>query len=468
MNNKMKQIMLWFSWFVSYYVLVLNTIYAILILISLFGIVSYWKNKIKGRIVEIVSSDFAPPVSLLVPAYNEEETIAKSVKSFLQIDYPEYEVVVINDGSKDGTLDVLKSEFELYIVDRKFRKVLPTKDIKAIYYSKKYSNLIVIDKENGGKSDALNAGINVCTYPYICSLDADSILERDSIAKVMQPFFDNPDEVVATTGIVRIVNGCKLDTFGNIQELHLPKSAIAKFQIIEYLRAFLGARKGLSMIGSLVIASGAFAAFNKNAIIKVGGFSHRTVGEDMEVVVKLRKNSYKEGGHGKVEFVPDPIVWTQCPESIKDLSKQRRRWQRGLCQVLFMHKDLLFNPRYRMLGLFAMPYQFVFELLGPFVEIMGYIFIPFAYFTHIINLEVALFFFAVEILYGIVISILAVLLGEFSERKYKEWREFGLLVLFAILENFGYRQMTVLFRIIGTFEAMLNKKGWAKPERKKL
>lgn len=314
--------MVWFSWFVSYYVLILNSIYAVLILISLFGIIGYWRNKIKGRIVEIVSSDFAPPVSLLVPAYNEEETIAKSVKSFLQIEYPEYEVVVINDGSKDKTLEVLKEEFELYIIDRKYRKILPTKEIKAVYYSRKYSNLIVVDKENGGKSDALNAGINVCTYPYICSLDADSILERDSIAKVMQPFFDNPDEVVATTGIVRIVNGCKLDEFGNIQRLGLPKSAIAKFQIIEYLRAFLGARKGLSMIGGLVIASGAFAAFNKNAIIKVGGFSHKTVGEDMEVVVKLRKNSYKEGGLGKVEFVPDPIVWTQCPESIRDLSKQ--------------------------------------------------------------------------------------------------------------------------------------------------
>lgn len=325
-----------------------------------------------------------------------------------------------------------------------------------------------MDKENGGKSYALNAGINVCTYPYICSLDADSILERDSIAKVMQPFFDNPDEVVATTGIVRIVNGCKLDEFGNIQRLGLPKSAIAKFQIIEYLRAFLGARKGLSMIGGLVIASGAFAAFNKNAIIKVGGFSHKTVGEDMEVVVKLRKNSYKEDGLGKVEFVPDPIVWTQCPESIRDLSKQRRRWQRGLCQVLFMHKGLLFNPRYGMLGLFAMPYQLVFELLGPFIEMMGYIFIPISFFAHIINLEVALFFFAVEIVYGIVISILAVLLGEFSERRYEGWKEFGMLVLFAILENFGYRQMTVLFRILGTFEAVLNKKGWAKPERKKL
>ncbi|ADQ47022.1 glycosyl transferase family 2 [Caldicellulosiruptor kronotskyensis 2002] len=464
----MRHIINWFSWFVSYYVLVLNTIYAILILISFFGIVSYWRNKIKGRIVEIVSSDFAPPVSLLVPAYNEEETIAKSVKSFLQIEYPEYEVVVINDGSKDGTLDVLKNEFDLYIVDRKFRKILSTKEIKAIYYSKKYSNLIVVDKENGGKADALNAGINVCTYPYVCSLDADSILERDSIAKVMQPFFDNPYEVVATTGIVRIVNGSELDSFGNIKKLKLPSSSLARFQIIEYLRAFLGARKGLSMIGSLVIASGAFAAFNKNAIIKVGGFSDRTVGEDMEIVVKLRKNSYKEGALGRVEFVPDPIVWTQCPETLKDLSKQRRRWQRGLCQVIFMHKDILFNPKYGILGLFAMPYQLMFELLGPFVEMLGYIFIPISYFAHIINLEVALFFFAVEIMYGIVISILAVLLGEFSDRKYEGWREFGILVLFAILENFGYRQMTVLFRIVGTFEAILRKKGWAKPERKKL
>lgn len=294
MKKVMREFIKWFSWLVSYYVLALNTIYAVLILISLVGIIDYWRTKIKGRIVEIASSDFAPPVSLLVPAYNEEETIAKSVKSFLQIDYPEYEVVVINDGSKDNTLEVLKKEFQLYIVDRKFRRVIQTKPVRAVYYSKKYSNLIVVDKENGGKADALNCGVNVCTYPYVCSLDADSILERDSIAKVMQPFFDNPSQTVVATGIVRIVNGCKLDSFGNIQELSLPRSNIAKFQIIEYLRAFLGARKGLSMIGGLTIASGAFAAFNKSALIEVGGFSDKTVGEDMEIVVKLKKVCTKE------------------------------------------------------------------------------------------------------------------------------------------------------------------------------
>lgn len=457
-----------FSWFVSYYVLTLNTIYAVLILISLWGVISYWQNKVKGRIVEIISSDFAPPVSLLVPAYNEEETIAKSVRSFLQIDYPEFEVVVINDGSKDKTLERLVEEFDLYIVDRKFRKQIVTKEIKGIYYSKKYSNLIVVDKLNGGKSDALNAGVNVCTYPYICSLDADSILERDSIAKIMQPFFDNPDKVAVTTGIVRIVNGCELDDFGNMKELKLPRSTLARFQIVEYLRAFLGARKGLSMIGGLVIASGAFAAFNKNAVVKAGGFSTQTVGEDMEIVVKLRRDSYIHKGPGRVEFIPDPIVWTQCPESLSDLSKQRRRWQRGLTQVLFMHKYLLFNPRYGMLGLFAMPYQFLFEFLGPFIEICGYIIVPFAYFLRIINLETAVFFLAVEILYGIAISILAVLIGEFSERRYTNWKDFGILILIAVLENFGYRQLTVVFRILGTFDAIFRKKGWAKPQRKKL
>ncbi|WAM34177.1 glycosyltransferase [Caldicellulosiruptor morganii] len=216
------------------------------------------------------------------------------------------------------------------------------------------------------------------------------------------------------------------------------------------------------------LASGAFAAFNKNEVIRAGGFSTKTVGEDMEIVVKLRRNSYKNGTPGDVEFIPDPIVWTQCPETLKDLSKQRRRWQRGLTQVIFTHKYLLFNPRYGILGLFAMPYQFIFEFLGPFVEMLGYIIVPVAYIFKLINLRAALFFLTVEIIYGIAISILSLLIGEFSERKYRNWKDFGILMLIAILENFGYRQLTVIYRILGTFDALFNKKGWAKPARKRL
>ncbi|MEZ0536883.1 glycosyltransferase [Caldicellulosiruptoraceae bacterium PP1] len=458
----------YFSLFVTWYILILNTIYVVLLLISLIGIIVYIRNKIAGRIVEVIASDLAPPVSLLVPAYNEQETIVKAVKSFLQIEYPEFEVVVINDGSKDDTLEKLKNEFNLYIVDRKFRKLIDSKDVIGIYYSKRYDNLIVVDKINGGKADALNCGINVCSYPYICTLDADSILERDSIAKVMQPFFDEPDKVVAVSGIVRIVNGSMLDNFGKVQELHVPKSNIARFQIIEYFRAFLAARKGLSMIGSLLIASGAFAGFKKEDIIMADGFNTKTVGEDMEIVVRLKKIAYEKKKKSKVIFVPDPIVWTQCPEKLGDLAKQRKRWQRGLAQVVFQHRSLFFNPRYGMLGLFGYPYQVIFELLGPVIELIGYIIVPISYIFGIININVALFFLAVEVLYGIAISILSVLFSELSEKKYNGWKDFIILVIIAVVENLGYRQLTVLWRVMGIYEAVVRKQGWAKAERKKL
>lgn len=457
-----------YTWLVSLYVAALNTIYVILAVISLAGFLLHLRRKARGRPVERVGAVFSLPVSLLVPAYNEEKTIVKAVRSFLQIDYPQYEVLVVNDGSTDNTLEVLIKEFDLYPIKRPFRKVIDTAPVRTIYYSRHYPNLVVIDKENGGKSDALNAALNVAAYPYICTLDADSVLERDALAKVMEPFFEERGRAVAVSGVVRLVNGASVDEFGKVREVRLPQSSIARLQIVEYFRAFLGARLGFSYLGSLLIASGAFAAFEKEAVVQAGGFSSRTVGEDMEIVVRLKRLSYDAGRGGRVIFVPDPIVWTQAPENLYDLSRQRRRWQRGLAEVLFLHRGCLFNPRYGVCAFFAFPYQLFFELLGPVVEALGYVVIPVAWLFGIINTTAFWVFLWVEIFYGIFVSLLSVLYSELSEKRYTSFLEFAVLVIYAVLENFGYRQLTVIWRLQGLVDALRRKRGWAKVERQQI
>lgn len=470
--RKGKVIMRWFievyTWLVSLYVAALNTIYAVLAVISLVGLFLHLRRKVKGRPVERVGALFSLPVSLLVPAYNEEKTIVKAVRSFLQSDYPQYEVVVVNDGSTDGTLDVLIKEFALYPIKRPFRKVIATAPVRTLYYSRLYPNLVVVDKENGGKADALNAALNVAAYPYVCTLDADSVLERDALAKVMEPFFEERGRAVAVSGVVRLVNGTLVDEFGRVKEVHLPRSSLARLQIVEYFRAFLGARLGFSYLGSLLIASGAFAAFAKEAVVQAGGFSTRTVGEDMEIVVRLKRLSYQAGRPGKVIFVPDPIVWTQAPENLYDLSRQRRRWQRGLAEVIFLHRGCLFNPRYGVCGLFALPYQLLFELLGPVVEALGYVVVPVAWLFGLINTTGFWVFLWAEVFYGIFVSLLSVLYSELSEKRYATFLEFAVLVIYAVLENFGYRQLTVVWRLQGLMDALRRKRGWAKVERQQI
>ncbi|MBZ4663616.1 MAG: glycosyl transferase family 2 [Caloramator sp.] len=460
----LKSIVINFNYFIIYYVLVINFIYFIQLILAAFNLSDYVRKIRYSDYKKYITSDNMIPISILVPAYNEEETIVENIKSLISLNYPKFEVIVINDGSKDNTLNRVIEEFDLKEVNQPVRHRLKTNKIKGIYKNIDIPNLILVDKENGGKADALNAGINVSNYPIITSIDADSILESDSLVRVVMPFIENK-KTVAVGGIVRIANGSIIKR-GRVVEIGLPKSRVAMFQIVEYLRAFLTGRVGWDALNSLLIVSGAFGAFKKEAAIEVGGYAKNTIGEDMELIVKMHEYFLRNKIPYRIKFVPDPVCWTQAPETLKDLRSQRRRWQIGLMDSLFKHKRMFFNPRYKQIGLIAVPYFWIFEMIGPIIEIIGYVMIPLAYIFGLLNLKYFLLFFAASILYGILLSLGAILLEEYTFNKYPTLKQLIKLSLYGILENFGYRQLTTLYRIEGIIKFRKMKHSWGKIKRR--
>ncbi|TKD68372.1 glycosyltransferase family 2 protein [Pseudalkalibacillus hwajinpoensis] len=414
---------------------------------------------------EVAQSSFTRPVSILVPAYNEEAGIVPSVRSLLSINYPEYEVIVINDGSKDNTLKEMIANFEMVKVEKAIRKQVSSNEIVQVYQSPIYENLYVIDKLNGGKADALNAGINVAQYPYFCSLDGDSIIERDAFAKVMKPIIDSKEDIVAVGGSVRIANGCTIER-GEVMKVELSKSPLVIMQVIEYFRAFLMGRIGLSRHNLLLIISGAFGVFHRESVIKVNGYRTNTVGEDMDLVVRLHKLIKEEKSGKRIVYVPDPVCWTEAPESSKILRRQRSRWHRGLFESLWHNRKMLFNPKYGLVGMISMPYFFIVEFLGPVIELIGYIIMILSPFVGGIYTSFALLLFMLAIIYGSLLSMSAVLLEEWSLRRYPKVIDLVRLYVYSLSEAFWFRPLTVFWRVEGIIQLIKGNNSWGEMSRK--
>ena len=411
-----------------------------------------------------VYSENMVPISVLVPAYNESATIVDNTKNLLSLDFGHYEVIVINDGSKDNTLELLKEAFSLIQIDQPYKRSIPTENVRAVYRSASYPNLVVLDKENGGKADALNAGINVAMYPVFVSIDADSLLEKSSLAKIIYAFMIDP-KCVAVGGIIRIASGCEI-VDGELREIDLPDKPLLMLQTNEYLRAFLTGRIGFHKMGILLIISGAFGAFNKQLVIDAGGYTARCIGEDMELVVKLHKSMLRKKHAYSIKFLPDPVCWTQPPDSLEDLKKQRKRWHIGLIDTLLRHRDMAFRPAYGRVGVFCLPYFWIFELIGPIFEVVGYITVPISWLLGVVDLHFMVSFFLVAVLYGIILSTGALLMEENTFRKYPKISQIAKLYLYAILDNLGYRQLNTIFKVQGTFGYRKNKSSWGSIKRR--
>jgi cellulose synthase/poly-beta-1,6-N-acetylglucosamine synthase-like glycosyltransferase len=444
------------QWTFLFYFILLNVGYLTLNLLSIINISRMMRENVSDELSQIYSG-FETPITLLVPAYNEQSTLAASIRSLLQLSYPQYEILVINDGSTDDTLAVLQREFSLVPFPETYRARLPTKPVRGIYHSTVFPNLRVIDKENGGKSDSLNAGINVSRYPLYCAVDADSILQRDSLQRVAKPFLED-SSVIACGGSVRIANGCQISG-GFLEKIDLPKSFLARVQIVEYLRAFLFGRMGWSPINAMLIISGAFGIFKKDAVTDVGGYRTDTLGEDMELVVRLHKRYRLAGKPYKIVFVPDPICWTEAPENLKTLRLQRTRWQRGLAESLSMNIGLLFHPKGGTAGWLAFPFTVIFEWLGPLIEVAGYVFMFLLFYFGMISMSAFLVFLLVAIGFGLLLSMSALLLEEMSFHIYPRASHLFWLMLAAFVENFGYRQLTAVWRLMGLFSWLFFSKG---------
>lgn len=458
MSDVFIQIVRIVDYFALAYIIAVDTIYLVQLISAYFGLKSYIKSCQYGDYRRFYNSENMIPISLIAPAYNEEAMIVDNVESLLALEFPEYEIIVVNDGSTDKTLDRLIEKFDLIEIKEPFKMSLETAPIKRTFRSLIHPNLLVVDKENGGKSDALNAGINASSYPVFVSIDADSILEKDSLIKIIMPFVKD-NSVIGVGGIVRIANPDDIEG-GRIERVTLMRNPLITLQVVEYLRAFLTGRMGFDNLDLLLIISGAFGAFKKDAVIEVGGYTSDTIGEDMELVVKLHKHFAPSGRPYKIQFLSDPVCWTDAPGTVKEFFSQRRRWHVGLMDSLFRHKDMVFNKDYGRIGMIALPYYWMFEFIGPLVEVFGYFFVLLSWALGLVNFEFVLIFFGIAICYGTILSIGALMLEENTFKKYPNIGQLATLVLYGFIDNLGYRQINSIIKVWATLLYRKSKHSW--------
>ncbi|WP_199117464.1 glycosyltransferase [Pedobacter sp. ASV28] len=452
---------------IFYYAISVMTSYVILIFLSAIEMNAYMKKNSYVNYREILVSPLVPSVSILAPAYNEEATIIENIRSLLSLHYNNYEVIIINDGSKDNTFQRMFDYYQLEKVNFAVDYQIKCHEIRGVYKSKlpSFSKLTVVDKLNGGKSDALNAGINVSGKELILCIDVDCIVQEDALLKLAKPYLEEKYQVIASGGVVRIANSCKVED-GKLVEVNMPKNIWPRFQVLEYIRAFLMGRMAWSRLNGLLIISGAMGLFVKDIVIKVGGYDDKTVGEDMELVVRMRRYMYEQDRRFKVVYIPDPLCWTEAPADLKILGRQRNRWTRGTIETLWMHKDLFFNPRYGVLGLLSYPYWFFFEWLAPVIEFLGItIFIALAIMGNI-NWEFSLILISMVYFFSIALSTIAILFEEMSYQQYTKGGDLVKLLLVAFLEPIFYHPFTIYWAMRGNIDKFLGRKAWGNMTRK--
>src|SRR5690242_325526 len=439
-----------FNWFVLGYFLVLNTGYLVLIGIASLD-VSQWLRRVAfAGHDDIFANPLTPAVSIIVPAFNEQLSIVENVRAMLVLKYPEFEVVVVDDGSTDATFERLQQAFDLVETNRAVADEVPTiGEVRSVHVPAGGGPLVVVRKANAGRrSDAINVGINASRHPLVCMVDADSLLEEDALLRVVKPFIDDPRRVVASGGVIRAANGSRIES-GHVVDATMPRRWIERVQVLEYLRSFLLGRTGWSKVGGLLIISGAFGVFRRDVVIEVGGLDLTTLGEDAELVARIHHHLRKQKRDYRITFVAEPVCWTEVPHSRRVLARQRVRWSQGLAEVLWRHRTMVGNPRYGRVGLIVLPYYLMFELLGPVVELFGLAVVIASFALGITNVTFALLFAAVAFGYGAFVSISALAVEEFSFHRYRRWRDLLTAIAAVLVENVGYRQMHSWWRLKG-------------------
>jgi poly-beta-1,6-N-acetyl-D-glucosamine synthase len=449
------------------YAIMIMSSYLILAYLSIKELREYKKKNSYVNYEILLSSEHAPFLSLIAPAYNEGMTIEENVKSLLSLNYNNYEVIVVNDGSKDHSMEILIRTYDLEEVQVDFDSRLETKPIRKLYKSrnKAYKKLIVVDKENGGKADALNVGLNIANYPYAVCIDVDCILDKDSLLKLAKPFLESHGKrVIATGGVVRIANQCVIQD-GRLIEVNIPKKILPRIQVLEYLRAFLLGRMAWERLDGLLLISGAFGAFDKEIAMLAGGYNTKTVGEDMELVVRMRRYMLERDLPYTVSYIPDPLCWTEAPDSAAIFKKQRSRWMRGTIETLWIHRKMFLNPKYKMLGMVSVPYWTFFEFLAPFIEFMGLLITLIFVLLGILNWK---FFFILLLFvytFAAMFSVLALLSEELTYHKYHRLKDFFKLLGAALIEPLYFHPLAVYAALIGYWEKFRGKKTWGEMTR---
>jgi len=438
------------------YFVVINLSFLLLIITAGFQFRRYLR--MRDASVDALGGELALGVSVVMPAYDEEVGIVTSTTAMLSLRYPRHEVVVVDDGSTDNTFEVLREAFDLVQIPREVPMDLPVRaEILGVHVPRDgHTRLVVVRKTNSGRSEAINAGVNVAVEPLIAFIDADSILEPDALLRVSKPFTDDPTRMVATGGTIRAVNGSRVVS-GRLVKLAMPTQWIARIQVVEYLRAFLVGRTGWSRLGMLILISGAFGMFRRDVVVDAGGLDPDSIGEDFELVLRIHRRMMDQGRDYAVEFVPEPVCWTEVPSTLSVLARQRRRWHRGLWETLWAYRGMLFNRRYGRIGFLALPYYWLFELFAPLLEGFGIIVVVLGLVLGIVNVPYALLFLVLAYGLAILVTLAAMSVEEWAFHRYTRWRDLVTTLAAAVLENIGYRQLTVYWRLGGWWASLRRK-----------
>ncbi|WP_456462696.1 glycosyltransferase family 2 protein [Lutibacter sp.] len=446
--------------------------YIILSIISAFETIEYFKKNSFVNYKKILSSDAAPSISIIAPAYNESLNIVENVRSLLSNHYVNYDVIIINDGSKDDSLEKLIEAYDLVNVNYLINQQISTQPLrKGVYKSTNpaFEKLIVVDKENGGKADALNMGLNISNSKYVACIDVDCLLLEDALQKMVKPFLEATEKkVVATGGVIRIANSSIIKD-GKLMDVNLPTKLIEKAQILEYLRSFLLGRMAWSRLNGLLVISGAFGMFDKQIAIEVGGYDISTVGEDMEIIVRIRRYLEEKKVNYKVAYIPDPLCWTEAPDNYKIFISQRNRWTRGTIEVLRKHRKIAFNPNYRNLGLLSYPYWLIFERFAPVIEVIGIVYFGILIALSEVKWDYALAFFILAYLFTLLLSLGAIFSEELTYHQYKKKKTGLKLIIISLLEPFVLHPFILYAAVRGNLDYFFNKKKkWGEMTRKGL
>lgn len=459
MRQWLVQVFTWIDAPILAYFLIINTSYLVLIVLAILEFSEHLRRMPFSGLDADAASPLTQPVSLIVPAYHEEVVIVSAVRSLLALRYPVFEIVIVVDGDPDPTLDVLRDSFDLVQVPMVYSASIATKAQPTALYLPRDGRmpLQVVVKPNSGRADSGNVGVNVAQYPLVCMIDADSILDPDALLVVAKPFADDPVRVVATGGVIRALNGC--DVYGGrVTRTRMPKDWLARIQVVEYLRAFMLGRTGFSRMHSLVLISGAFGLFRKDVFTAVGGMNADSIGEDFDLVMRIHRHMRDTRRDYRLVFVAEPVLWTEVPSTFAVLGRQRRRWHRGLWEVLWSTRDMMLRPRYGRIGAMALPYYWAFELVAPLLELGGLVLVVLGLIFDAVNPLYGVTFALVAYVYGMLVSVAAVCAEEFSFHRYSSWRDLGVVLAATVVENLGYRQLTAWWRLHGWWQALTGRK----------
>lgn len=437
------------------YFLLINSSYLGLIVLAGWEFVRHLRRMEYAGRTETVSSRLAPGASLIVPAHNEQAGIVTTVQSLLSLRYPRHEVIVVDDGSTDDTFERLRQHFDLVLVSREIPadvpQLVPIIDVHMPADGR--TRLTVVRKPNSGKTDTVNTGINAASEQLVAIIDADSILDPEALVAVAAPFAEDPVRTVATGGVIRAANGCRV-VDGRVVEVRMPTTWLARIQVVEYLRAFLLGRSGWTRLRCPILISGAFGMFRRDILVEIGGLDVESIGEDFELVLRMHRHLRRAKRDYRIRFVAEPIAWTEVPTTTKVLRRQRRRWHRGLWEVLWKYRGMTFNPRYGRIGMVAIPWFWAFELFAPLLELFGGVLVLLSLLVGLVDKSYALLFVIVAYGYAFFVNVASLTIEELSFHKYPRWRDLGIAIVASMLENLGFRQLTTIWRVEGWWQGV--------------